>query len=71
MAGGWPLPGRGPGVPPNATVVRRFFEEPWSAGRTDLVEKLLGPEHVHHVVDADFHDRDAVREGEVDGHRHA
>ena len=32
------------------------------AGRTDLVEELLGPEHVHHVVGTDFHGRDAVRE---------
>lgn len=60
-AGGGP-PGREAGVPPNATVVRRFFEELWSAGRTDLVEELLGPEHVHHVVDTDLHGRDAVRE---------
>ena len=25
-------------------------------------EELLGPEHVHHVVDTDLHGRDAVRE---------
>jgi predicted ester cyclase len=33
----------------NESLVRRFFEEVWSAGRLETVDELVAPGHRHHI----------------------
>jgi predicted ester cyclase len=46
----------------NEHVVRKSFDEFWSAGRLELAQELLAPDHVHHIADQDVHGPDAVKE---------
>jgi steroid delta-isomerase-like uncharacterized protein len=46
----------------NEVVVRRFFDEVWSAGDFEVLDELVAPEHLHHISGGTVQGPDGVRE---------
>jgi steroid delta-isomerase-like uncharacterized protein len=50
----------------NAVIVRRFFDEVWSAGELQVADELVADGHVHHISGGEMRGPEAVKQMVLD-----